>query len=97
MIGPQWDKATQDYYSCEKQVDDNTPPAFLVHAKDDTVVPCRNSQLYKKALDAHGRSRGNWSILTKVAIRLRLSLDHEDTNRWLAMTYQWMQDMNIVK
>lgn len=38
------------YYSNELQVQDNTPPAFLVHADDDTGVPVENSLLMYEAL-----------------------------------------------
>jgi acetyl esterase/lipase len=38
------------YYSNELQVDATTPPAFLVHAQDDTGVPVENSIEYYLAL-----------------------------------------------
>lgn len=37
-------------YSNEKQVNENTPPAFLVHATDDQAVPVENSINYYLAL-----------------------------------------------
>ena len=37
-------------YSNEKQVTANTPPTFLVHAEDDTVVPVQNSLMFYEAL-----------------------------------------------
>lgn len=37
-------------YSNEKHVNENTPPAFLVHATDDTAVPVENSINYYLAL-----------------------------------------------
>jgi acetyl esterase/lipase len=40
-------------YSNEQQVTDKTPPAFLVHAKDDDVVPVANSLDFAKALRRH--------------------------------------------
>ncbi|MEL6922656.1 MAG: alpha/beta hydrolase, partial [Bacteroidota bacterium] len=43
-------------YSCELQVSENTAPAFLIHANDDTVVPPENSILYHRALSAKGVS-----------------------------------------
>lgn len=40
-------------FSNERQVDGDTPPMFLVHAQDDTVVPVKNSlQLYEALLGA---------------------------------------------
>jgi acetyl esterase/lipase len=37
----------------EKQVTDKTPPMFLAHAKDDTLVPPENSRMLYEALKAH--------------------------------------------
>ena len=39
-----------EYFSCEKQVKESTPPAFLWHTAEDNVVPVENSLLYAKAL-----------------------------------------------
>lgn len=40
-------------YSNELQVTSNTPPAFLVHARDDKVVPVANSIHFVEAMQAH--------------------------------------------
>ena len=40
--------------SNDEQVDKNTPPAFLAHAKTDTTVKYINSQRYYEACKAHG-------------------------------------------
>ena len=40
-------------YSNEKQVNAQTPPAYLTHAQDDKLVPPINSQMYYDALLAH--------------------------------------------
>lgn len=37
-------------YSNEKQVDKNTPPTFIFHAKDDKVVPIANSMRFTESL-----------------------------------------------
>lgn len=41
-------------FSNEQQVTADTPPAFLVHAKDDRVVVPKNSELFYAALREHG-------------------------------------------
>lgn len=41
-------------FSSELQVNKNTPPAYLAHAKDDRVVVPENSQLFYGALRKHG-------------------------------------------
>ena len=40
-------------FSNEKQVTDKTPPVFLAHAQDDTLVPPEQSQMMYDALAAH--------------------------------------------
>jgi len=41
-------------HSNELNIDEKTPPAFLVHAKDDTAVPIGNTMAYHGALRARG-------------------------------------------
>lgn len=41
-------------YSSETQVTAATPPAFIVHARNDSAVPLENSLRYQSALRAHG-------------------------------------------
>jgi acetyl esterase/lipase len=40
-------------WSNEMQVTDQTPPAFLVHAKDDDAVPYQNSTVFADSLGKH--------------------------------------------
>ena len=42
------------FFSPERQVNAQTPPAFLVHAADDTAVPVENSLMYYGALREQG-------------------------------------------
>jgi len=42
-----------DFFSNEKQVTDHTPQTYIIHAKDDTVVPLANSEIFYKSLKAH--------------------------------------------
>ena len=42
-----------EYFSCEKNVKDTTPPAFIWHTSEDTCVHVMNSLLYAGALSAH--------------------------------------------
>ncbi|WAC10198.1 alpha/beta hydrolase [Dyadobacter pollutisoli] len=50
LLGPDKSEELIKYYSNELQVSDQTPPAFLVHAMDDTGVPVENSIQYYLAL-----------------------------------------------
>ena len=54
LIGDNASQELQDRFSGELNVDENTPPTFLVHAQDDKGVPIENSLLYYNALNKHG-------------------------------------------
>lgn len=51
LIGDNPTKEKILYFSNESQVNSNTPPAFITHAGDDTVVPVSNSILFYEALN----------------------------------------------
>lgn len=56
LIGNTHDEKTKkaiDYFSSEKQITKDAPPAFLVHSKDDDVVPVANAIHYYDNLIAH--------------------------------------------
>ena len=43
-----------EFYSNDKQVNQDTPPCYLAHAKDDGPVPPINSRLFHEALRSNG-------------------------------------------
>ena len=53
LLGANASKEMIAKYSNEKQVDSNTPKAFLVHATDDKIVPVENTINYYLALKEH--------------------------------------------
>ncbi|MDX2432759.1 MAG: alpha/beta hydrolase [Bacteroides sp.] len=50
LLGENPDPELVDYYSNEKQITEDTPPAILIHSADDDVVPLQNSLGYYNAL-----------------------------------------------
>ncbi|MEL7117920.1 MAG: alpha/beta hydrolase [Bacteroidota bacterium] len=48
------DQSLLDYYSMERQVNEDTPPTLLIHATDDTSVPYQNSTMYIDQLKKYG-------------------------------------------
>lgn len=54
LLGPNPSKELLEFLSNEKHVTASTPPAFLVHGKDDATVPVKNSRLYYEALKSAG-------------------------------------------
>jgi acetyl esterase/lipase len=53
LLGPDPSQEQIKEFSNEMQVTDLTPPTFLVHAKDDNVVPYANSLVFAEALKNH--------------------------------------------
>jgi len=53
LLGSDPKPETLELFSNEKQVTDKTPPMFLAHAKDDSLVPPENSRTLYEALKAH--------------------------------------------
>jgi acetyl esterase/lipase len=77
-------------YSLVDQVSAATPPAFLVHAYDDNVVPIRESELYAGALAAAGR---------EVEVHFFAAGGHgfgpgrpeDGTDQWLPLLANWIR------
>lgn len=53
LLGDSPARALVDDLSNEKQVTDQTPPAFIWHASDDRIVPVQNALLFANALATH--------------------------------------------
>lgn len=53
LLGQTPGAGMMELFSGEKQVTDRTPPVFLAHAKDDSMVPPENSRLFFEALQTH--------------------------------------------
>jgi acetyl esterase/lipase len=53
LVGKTPSQELIDLYSNEKQITNDTPPTFLVHATDDDVVPVQNSILFYQGLLNH--------------------------------------------
>lgn len=78
-------------YSNEAQVTTNTPPTFLTHAGDDTVVPIANSLVFYEALhkqgipaDLHLYSKGEHGYLKTPAFE-----------EWFGRCLHWLRQIEI--
>jgi acetyl esterase/lipase len=56
LLGPNPPEQLIEFLSNEKQVTSDTPPTFLFHTFEDTVVPVENSLMFAEALRKHGVS-----------------------------------------
>ena len=51
LLGPNVSAQDEEAFSNDKRINKNTPPAYLIHAKDDKTVIIENSLLYQRGLD----------------------------------------------
>ncbi len=80
-------------FSNELQVNANTPPTWITHTGDDTVVPVENSILFYQELicnkvpaEMHLYPAGNHGFVLKLP-----------TNEWMQPLFDWMQKSAITK
>lgn len=88
--------AEADRFSCEKLVNEKTPPTFLWHTQRDTCVPVMNSLLYAQALAAR------WKPFTLhvypygyhgLATADRETCDDLSVN--LAHNHRWLEELTV--
>lgn len=88
LIGKSPSQELIDLYSNEKQVTDQTPPTFLVHAEDDHVVPVQNSLMFYDAL-LQNKVKGEMHIY--VAGGHGFGLNNKTTkDYWFDRLKEWM-------
>ncbi len=90
LLGPNPDAQLLDELSNELQVTAETPPTFLAHAKDDTLVPPENSIQYHEALKNAG---------VDSTLKIFREGGHgvaQKPNPWKAHLGDWMSNSNIL-
>lgn len=87
LLGKQPSAEQTDLFSNELQVTNNTPPTWLTHTGDDTVVPVENSIRFYQALirngiatEMHLYPKGNHGFI--------LNMKPED---WMGPLFVWMR------
>ncbi|MEO7306112.1 MAG: alpha/beta hydrolase [Ferruginibacter sp.] len=95
FIGPDTNKAIIEKYSNELQVTSSTPPAFIVHALNDSSVNVRNSVLFYEAL-LDKKVNASIHIFPQGGHGIRLDDNPGSTDLWLDLLEKWMKEMNFV-
>jgi len=70
-------------------IDQNTPPAFLVHALDDDVCHYRESTLYAEALTRHGID-AELHLFAHGGHGFGSGRDEDGTGQWLDLAANWL-------
>ena len=94
LLSPDTTASLINYYSNELQVDAQTPPAFLVHAKDDKAVPIENSEMYLDQLKKFGVP-GELYVYEKGGHGFGMNNKTSDV-KWTDLLTKWMQQMKII-
>lgn len=83
-------------YSNELQVTKDTPPTFLLHAKDDKAVPVDNSKLFYRAL-LKNNVRAEILLTQDGGHGFGMLKKGTDSDGWEKNLEKWLKDENLVK
>ena len=83
------------HFSNELQVNENTPPAFLVHAQNDPAVDPMNSILFYKAMLEH-EVKGSLHIFPKGQHAIGITNDSDFTDMWKELCEEWLKEEQII-
>lgn len=89
LLGEQPSAEDKIRFSNDRQVKASTPPAFVVHATDDTAVPIANSEAYVSALKSVGVDA---TLLTYPQGGHGFGLNNRTTaDRWFDHFLEWLR------
>ncbi|MHA7129171.1 alpha/beta hydrolase [Algoriphagus namhaensis] len=92
LIGENPSQDLLDRFSGELNVNEDTPPAFLVHAQDDKGVPVRNSLLYYEALTQAGVS-ASMHLYPTGGHGFAFGLGKGAVENWRNELIEWMREL----
>lgn len=98
LIGNANDEKTKkaiDYFSNEKQITKDTPPAFLVHSKDDDAVPVAGAIHYYDNLIAH-KVPAELYLYEKGGHGYGMKNATSEID-WTSLMKTWMQKIKIIQ
>jgi acetyl esterase/lipase len=96
LLGPNPDPALVEKMSNEKQVTPQTPPTFLVHTWEDTVVPAENSIYFYLAL-RRARVPAEMHIFLKGQHGFGLGRNVGAASAWPGLCQKWMEESGFLK
>ncbi|MFO7446575.1 MAG: alpha/beta hydrolase [Ignavibacteriaceae bacterium] len=88
LLGENPAKEIIDEFSNELQVNDKTPPTFLIHAGDDALVDVDNSIIFYEKL-RHNKVPAEMHIYPKGGHGFVLSMPSEE---WMVPLFKWMKN-----
>ncbi len=96
LLGSSPSPALEEALSSEKHVTAETPPTFLFHTADDSVVPVENSVRFATALRA-AKVPYELHIFEKGRHGVGLAQDNPALGVWPTLLYTWLRARGFVK
>lgn len=82
-------------YSNELQVNENTPPSFLVHAQNDKSVSPMNSIIFFESMLEHN-VKGSLHIFPSGSHGIGITNDSDLTDYWMELCEKWLEETGII-
>ena len=95
MLGADTSAVMVDKYSVEKNVSPGTPPAFLVHAENDSSVHVRNSVMFYQAL-LDKQVSASLHIFPQGGHGIKLVDNPGSTELWLPLLDAWLREKKFL-
>lgn len=95
FLGADTTKAAIERYSNERRVSPATPPAFLVHALNDSTVSVRNSLMFYEAL-LNNKVNASIHIFPQGGHGIKLVDNPGSTDLWMDLLELWMNENHFV-
>ena len=94
-LGADTTAANIELFSNELQVTSFTPPAFIVHALNDSTVKVQNSLMFYEAL-IKNKINASIHIFPQGGHGIRLDDNPGSTDLWMNLLELWLKEMNLV-
>lgn len=96
LLGEKPDTSLVEMFSLESQVNDKTPPAFLVHAANDSTVPVAGSIQYFSSLKKHSVP-AELHIYETGGHGFGLARDRKTETGWTQACINWMKMHGLIR
>ncbi|MEH7098305.1 alpha/beta hydrolase [Neobacillus vireti] len=94
LLGEYPDTELVELLSNEKQISEETPPAFLWHTADDASVSVENSLLFAAGLGRH-KVPFDLHIFESGRHGLGLAVEHTEAGEWPRLCEKWLRKQNF--
>ena len=92
LIGANPSEEAVKHFSNELQINEKTPPAFLVHSADDDVVPVKNSLAYFEGIQRF-KSTSELHVFYKGGHGYGLSVGKGTQSAWPGICLNWIKEI----